>query len=143
MKTCFKCKVEKPTDNFSKGKNKDGLHSWCKPCVAKARLITHYKDKEKSNRVNRLRDKAAYRRNQNLMWKYLEDHPCIDCGNSDKRVLEFDHRDPSLKVAAIGVLLKNKHRWEPIKEEIDKCDVRCANCHRIKTYEQLGWRRPI
>ena len=33
---------------------------------------------------------------------YKEAHPCIDCGNNDIRVLQFDHRDPSTKIATVN-----------------------------------------
>jgi hypothetical protein len=63
---------------------------------------------------------------------------CIDCGYRKAAVaLDFDHRDADLKVANIAAML-----WRNIaviEAEIAKCDVRCANCHRIKTEER---RRP-
>jgi hypothetical protein len=65
---------------------------------------------------------------------------CIDCGyNDDPRALDFDHRDPSLKVRGVAMMLT--FSWAKIVAELDKCDVRCANCHRIKTYRDHR-RRP-
>ncbi|MGH7438393.1 MAG: hypothetical protein ACRENE_22135 [Polyangiaceae bacterium] len=59
---------------------------------------------------------------------------CIRCGYKEHpRALQFDHRDPKAKRFVVG---KSKRRWEDIRAEIDKCDVRCANCHAIHTYEQ-------
>jgi hypothetical protein len=60
---------------------------------------------------------------------YLLCHPCVDCGEADPLVLEFDHRDPKLKVAHISKLVSNARSWKVVYEEIEKCDVRCANCH--------------
>ncbi len=63
--------------------------------------------------------------------EYLKSHPCVDCGESDPIVLEFDHeRD---KVANIAIMLRDILPWKVIKNEINKCSVRCANCHRRKT----------
>ena len=95
-----------------------------------------YKDIEK-----RRRTQEAFRiRNKLKVLEYLEGHPCIDCGNSNPIVLEFDHRIPSEKSFAVGRAVNGSHRsWKLIKSEIDKCDVRCANCHKIRTCEQQDW----
>jgi hypothetical protein len=77
------------------------------------------------------------------MWllEYLTSHPRVDCGNDDVRVLEFDHRDPQLKRAEIAVLTTNGFSLRTVQAEVDKCDVRCANGHLIRTREQQGWWR--
>lgn len=67
--------------------------------------------------------------------KYKEEHPCVDCGETDIRVLQFDHRDPSNKLAKVNDLAKNKG-IQAVIDEIKKCDVRCANCHQKKHYEE-------
>ena len=65
-------------------------------------------------------------------------HPCVDCGQSDVIVLDFDHRDPSTKMGGPTELARKNSNWKKIKEEIEKCDVRCANCHRRKTAKQFN-----
>ena len=70
---------------------------------------------------------------------YLETHPCVDCGNRDVRVLEFDHRDASTKGRDVAVLVGEGYALDRVKAEVAKCDVRCANCHRIRTHSQRGW----
>ena len=62
---------------------------------------------------------------------YKAEHPCLDCGEDDIVVLQFDHRDPSTKVATINRLANTKG-IACVIEEIKKCDVRCANCHQRK-----------
>ena len=69
-----------------------------------------------------------------VMW-YLLDHPCVDCGESNPIVLEFDHVRGE-KTADISTL-KSKGKLAAIKREIPKCEVRCANCHRRITYRRL------
>ena len=77
-----------------------------------------------------------------LLFEYLSKRPCIDCGENDPVVLEFDHRDPKTKSKKVSRILSGHYSWLVIQQEIDKCDIRCANCHRRKTYIQLGgWGR--
>lgn len=73
--------------------------------------------------------------------EYLLTNPCVDCGNSDPDVLEFDHKDPSEKKYDISNMMRNGQSIESIGTEIAKCDVRCANCHRKKTRKQFGYCR--
>jgi hypothetical protein len=64
---------------------------------------------------------------------------CADCGYADPRyagVLEFDHVDATNKEADICSLVSNRASWERIEAEIAKCDVLCANHHRIRTIDR-------
>jgi hypothetical protein len=72
------------------------------------------------------------KRNRGIVIEYLNTHPCVDCGITDIRVLQFDHvRGTKIDSVSVGV----KDSWSVIKlqTEIEKCDVRCANCHKIVT----------
>jgi len=61
---------------------------------------------------------------------------CADCGYADNPVaLDFDHDDPSLKLR--GLAMMTAFAWEKILAELDKCTVRCSNCHRIKTHQGI------
>jgi hypothetical protein len=66
---------------------------------------------------------------------HLEAHPCVDCGERDVAVLQFDHVRGS-KVKAVAVLLS--HSLRAVEAEIAKCEVRCGNCHRRKTIRERG-----
>ena len=57
---------------------------------------------------------------------------CIDCGITDWRLLEFDHRDPSQKVSSV----RKAGNKKKMKEESEKCDLRCRYCHKIKSLKQ-------
>ena len=65
------------------------------------------------------------------MMDFYKTNPCVDCGQSDPRVLDFDH--VNTKRHNISTLLKKEYSWETILEEAKNCEVRCANCHRVKT----------
>ena len=78
--------------------------------------------------------------NKRKVYEYLTVHPCVDCGMTDVRVLEFDHVSGE-KRANITRLLAQAIPWTGIEAEIARCEVRCANCHRLKTYERSeSWR---
>ena len=57
---------------------------------------------------------------------------CVDCGVRDFRVLEFDHVR-GVKIMNISTMLRRGAAQERFIEELDKCDVRCRNCHAIAT----------
>jgi hypothetical protein len=150
MKICVKCNLEKPLDGF--GKNKptkfnQGVKGYCKKC--------EQLQVEKSQKKIKDNDPTKYRRKQNLtiernsklnirnlafVFRYLKIFgKCVDCGTTDIRVLEFDHVRGT-KVEGVMRLASQLASIFKIKEEIRKCEIRCCNCHRIKTQIQLGWR---
>jgi hypothetical protein len=65
------------------------------------------------------------------MMDFYKSHPCVDCGEKDPRVLDFDHLNN--KRYNVSTLLNKEYSWDSILQEAAKCQVRCANCHRIKT----------
>lgn len=70
-------------------------------------------------------------RNQKL-WldSYKETRGCKNCPESDPVCLQFHHRDPLTKKFQIAdKLVANYKTNKELLEEIDKCDILCANCH--------------
>ena len=60
---------------------------------------------------------------------------CIDCGESDPIVLDFDHQlDKKFCISRY-----RGHGIKALEGEIAKCVVRCSNCHRRKTAKDFGW----
>jgi len=87
------------------------------------------------------RDTLIVEDNQKRLADYLACHPCADCGQTDIRLLEFDHVQGK-KSDNISRMIGIGYSWPTIEAEIAKCEVRCANCHRIKECERSGsWRR--
>lgn len=65
---------------------------------------------------------------------YKAERGCIDCRIGNPIVLDFDHRAGTVKIFDIANgAQRNRAK---VLEEIAKCDVRCSNCHRIKTHER-------
>ena len=137
-KRCPKCDTEKPVEEFGTSKaRKDGLQPYCKEC-----RNTYLKEWYKENaELHKARARSSNKKNISAMREkikdYLEKHPCVDCGNDDIEVLEFDHRDASLKEFSIAEF--RSRGWARVLREIEKCDVRCANCHRKRTRRQFGY----
>jgi hypothetical protein len=133
-KRCKKCDDYKPLSRFSKAsKEKDGLQAWCKQCAA------DYFQENKDKILPRIKDRQRRQVTESrwYIWNYLLDHPCIDCGEPDPVVLDFDHVR-GVKCFNISTSV-GKVSLSLLQEEIAKCDVRCANCHRRKTAKERNY----
>lgn len=66
----------------------------------------------------------------------LREEPCTDCGvRYPEYVMDFHHLDPSGKDRSVMEMVKYAG-WDRLLEEIEKCVLLCANCHRIREYEE-------
>jgi len=74
-----------------------------------------------------------------LLIDYLLAHPCVDCGERDPVVLDFDHVSRDEKRDAVTFLARSGSPWATVMAEVRKCQVRCANCHRRRTAVQFDW----
>ena len=68
---------------------------------------------------------------------FLSTKQCIDCGERDPIVLEFDHISQRDKFKSITQMLSGHYSWQSLLAEIQKCEIRCANCHRRRSYNQF------
>ena len=138
-KRCYDCGLVKPIDEFAfHNKAKGTRQARCRQCHATYRREHYVRNREtyigqEVARIRRYREE-----NRPLIREYLRTHPCVDCGETDIVVLDFDHRDASSKEHNVMVLALHKG-WSRVLAEIAKCDVRCANCHRQRTAVQFGW----
>jgi len=116
MKKCSKC--ESSTNKFPK------MGTKCQPCV---------------NLVGR----EGKNRKFELIRRYLQKYkkqPCMDCGNEyPPYVMDFDHRPGETKVFNISRFMRENRSLEQVQEEIAKCDLVCANCHRIRTFTRTNY----
>ena len=81
---------------------------------------------------------SAFRRQRKLdALEYKGGMKCSRCGFSElvPDCYAFHHRDPSKKDPSWGKMKTNNASWEKLKQELDKCDVLCHNCHSIVHYE--------
>jgi len=96
----------------------------------------HYqRNKQKMIEKASINNKITFQRNSKYVNDYLLSHPCVDCGNNNTIVLEFDHIKDDKKFN-ISDIRKRAYSLKTIQDEISKCEVRCANCHRIVTHNR-------
>lgn len=133
-KTCTKCftSKERETNYYKSHGYKDGYQNICKACRK------NFPSQDVYHKCYILR-----RRNAQYVWDYLKQNPCLDCNETNPIVLQFDHRDGVDKKDIVSKLVHNTSSLKVIQNEIDKCDVRCANCHFKRTALQQGWHKYI
>ena len=113
--------------------------SYCRTCQ-RAYCKAHYRRNREKHNAGRYRRRRGERAaNREFVWRYLESHPCVDCGESDIVVLEFDHVRGN-KEGEISIMVGRGVSHDQLLQELAKCVVRCANCHRRKTALQLDWK---
>ncbi len=90
--------------------------------------------RERRRRSEGIKPRGPSRAEKRRIVDELKNNPCMDCGGRFPVVcMDFDHRDPTQKVREISYMVKGC-RIEDILAEIEKCDLVCANCHRIRTH---------
>ena len=137
MKICRTCGISKSLGEFGFNVSKpDGLQSSCKEC----RRIINKRHYEKTKHIHsearaatKQKAKAAARA---YVLDFLRRNPCVDCGEDDIIVLEFDHlRD---KWRGVSRMVSDGSNISSLAAEIDKCEVVCANDHRRRTALSFG-----
>lgn len=130
--TCTRCGQTKEAEAFPPRRSGgEELQHWCRDCFAEANAKRYLAKRE--TEIRRLRRNVDRTRmaNRELLREYLEMHPCIDCGETDPVVLEFDRlRDKRVEVTRLA---DSGATWALVAAEIEKCEVRCGNCHRRRT----------
>jgi hypothetical protein len=112
--------------------------SYCRPCRAEYKQAHYAANKQRYIKNADARKAKLSARRVTWLLDYFAAHPCVDCGETDPTVLEFDHlRDKTFDIG-IGLHYKN---WDLVLAEIAKCEVRCANCHRRQTALRGGFAR--
>src|SRR5438552_6827616 len=137
LRVCARCHVSKPLEEFPlKDAAKGWYGSYCRPCGRERSKEHYYQNVAAYMTRARMRAVIDRRRNRGFVVEYLSTHACVDCGESDPIVLEFDHRELRAKLNAVSRLV-HMSTLNAVRAEIEKCDVRCGNCHRIRTTSQF------
>ena|SRR5579872_3385032 len=114
------------------------LHWQCKECFRPYSNAYYRENASRYSEHRRRNARKKRRQNRERMLQILSRSACVDCGETDPLVLEFDHVRGE-KVQNVGDLINSLVSWERIEDEIAKCVVRCANCHRRKTGRDFKW----
>lgn len=135
MKVCSKCTTEKPLDDFNKSSARpDGRQNYCRSCNSGVGTGYYARNKEVQRPKVRARNVSIKERNRQHVLAYLTTHPCVDCGEDDLRVLEFDHLKD--KDRSVSRMISEGYGLARIDTEIAKCEVVCSNCHKKRTYSR-------
>jgi len=154
-KICTDCRERLPIEQFHWLKKGLIRRSQCKDCIRVRRQRYYQANQLRLKQVTRhyyqqhrkevISSQMRYRqlrveRARRYVLDYLSHQSCVDCDNSDIRVLEFDHTRGK-KSASIAHMIAHGVSITRLQREIDKCSVRCANCHRIRHSLEGGWRK--
>lgn len=132
MKKCNSCKEEKILEDFASDKTtKDGLSGRCKECQRE------YGRKHYNNNKDYYKKKMLkIRKETSIFLRYIKESiGCASCDENRGVCLDFHHEYPEDK--SFDISISCGYSKEKIVEEIKKCIIVCANCHRIihKKYE--------
>lgn len=129
-KKCSKCGKRKPITEFNRhAQTRDRLRPECKKCFGEASRAY----REARSDIRREQRMARQEDNRRLILTAKGDR-CQRCsGRFPPYVLEFHHRDPREKSFNIT---PSRHMAARVLQEIAKCDVLCANCHRTVEWEE-------
>lgn len=138
-KICTNCKVSKLLMDFPTDKNyPNGRRAQCRFCRNTYRQTLYRSDKNLQFKDSaRAKSRTRYVRNRKIIDDYLSNHPCVDCGEARLPTLDFDHVRGEKKTNIAK--LATSASLTTLRLEIEKCEIRCSNCHRMKTAIELGW----
>lgn len=130
-KTCTKCKEEKQLSEFAiKNKITGKRNSICKKC-----FNIYQREHYKNNKITYLEKNDRNREKIREYINKVKTVPCTDCKNTfPPCVMDFDHqydKDFNISEAANRCM-----SIEKIAAEIAKCEIVCANCHRLRTHSK-------
>jgi hypothetical protein len=131
VRRCGRCGETKPIDEFAwRRKSRGQRDNYCRACRAAYKQEHYALNREKyiANATRRRTALAADR--AEFLVEFFASNPCVDCGETDPVVLEFDHLEDKAFNIAKGL---RDRSWGALLDEIAKCEVVCANCHRRRT----------
>lgn len=145
FKWCNSCKINLPYEYFNK-KHGCKLQPYCREC-GKVHSKNYYRQNQKHQIKQIKTRKKKYKEVLfDNLWDLFCKSGCAKCGIKNPVVLEFDHIERASKKENISKMLQKVNTWEGIKKELDKCQILCSNCHKMKTHEEDNswrWKRHI
>ena len=140
-KVCSKCGEEYDISHFSWSIKGIKRHAKCLKCRSGERVAYYQEHKEEELAYKYERQVSKREEARTFVFNYLKEHPCVDCGETDPIVLSFDHVRGTKKMN-LSQMVNQGYSLEVIQAEIDKCEVRCFNCHMRKEKRVRGTKYP-
>lgn len=132
MRRCTTCGIEQPLEEFARKDPRKGTRSTrCKACQREYTRRWYVSNAERVKQAARARRRTTVPPGRAIVLQ-AKDAPCADCGQLlAPEAMDFDHVR-GMKVREISRMEKCAD-LDALHEEIAKCDVVCANCHRTRT----------
>jgi hypothetical protein len=141
LRACSRCLAQKPVEDFAwRRKQRGQRDSFCRSCRSAYGKEHYAANRQRYITQARLQKQRLALERTLYLIDFFRTHACVECGEDDPIVLEFDHlRDKSF---CIGLEL-SRRSWRSILDEMKKCEVVCANCHRRRTARRRGALRAV
>ena len=128
-KICWRCNRLKPLTEFHRRGR--GYQAWCKACRRSYDALYHQRNKQK---------RLAQKRDLELRWdawyQALKSGQCVYCGGTfHPAAMQFDHPPGVRKSGNVGDI-RRRHNRPRLLAEIAKCELVCANCHAMRTFNR-------
>ena len=132
-RTCVRCGHIGPLDDYRQDREgKWGKRNLCNDCGNQQSRDSYNKNPERRRELQKetMRQRRIARR---AFIQKAKSVPCNDCGKTfPPYVMDFDHRNSNDKTMDVSQMTSRS--LTEIQAEIEKCDVVCSNCHRIRTH---------
>jgi hypothetical protein len=136
---CGRCEQVKSVEEFAwRRQDRDQRDNYCRPCRAAYKQEHYALNRARYIRSAQERKRAVVAERVAYLLDFFRSHPCVDCGEDDPLVLEFDHLGEKEFNISKGI---RDRGWDAVLAEMAKCDVVCANCHRRRTGQRGGFAR--
>ena len=138
---CGRCGEVKHVEDFAwRRKSRGQRDNYCRACRAAYKREHYARNRSRYIATAGERKRALVAERATRLVEFLRSHPCVDCGEDDPVVLEFDHLGDKAFNISKGI---RDRGWRAVLEEIARCDVVCANCHRRRTARRGGFARAL
>jgi hypothetical protein len=128
---CARCRQSKPESAFAWHRQALGRRQpYCRECQAEYKREHYAANRARYVAQTTRRKDAVNAERTEFLVDFFRTHPCVDCGEIDPVVLEFDHIGAKEFDISSGIRAR---KWQAVINEIAKCEVVCANCHRRRT----------
>jgi hypothetical protein len=138
MRRCIRCTDWKDESEFNIRNQQRGLlQSVCRDCQKQDGRDLYANDTERVKEINRSSRQRARDEARSLVYEYLSQAICADCGEKDFNVLTFDHVRGQKKMN-VSDMISQGYSLESIKSELEKTEVTCSNCHMRREQKRRG-----